>query len=140
MKKRTFGIYPFLLSIPDRMYPFAAMIEGKKVRGRKAYEETLAFYRNRLGPGHLGYKLFLYRQLFHFIGSLLVIVAAALISKTLFGSEVALYVLLVLAVAAVSFQEFYLHPRMYKQLWRKGAVDWFAWVGPISIYIFTHLR
>ena len=64
------------------------------------------------------------------------IVAAALISKTFFGSDSAVSVLLVAAVAALFFQEFYLHPKLYGQQYKKGMADLFAWVTPIAVYLY----
>ncbi len=109
------------------------------MRGQTAYAKRLAFYRSRLGPGHIGYKLFLYRQVFHLIGSILFIISATLISKSLFGNQVALYILLTTAICAISYQEFYLHPRLYKQFWTKGLGDWLSWVIPMGLYIFIML-
>ncbi|MDB5265262.1 MAG: hypothetical protein JWN64_833 [Parcubacteria group bacterium] len=137
--KRT-GIYPFLVSIPDRLYPFSTIVEGKRVRWQASYNHALALARKRLGPGHYGYRVLAYRQACHFIGALGVIVVSTFISKELFGSDVAIYVLLVLAIVAVSYQEFYLHPRYYGQLWRKSVADWLVWTIPIGIYLFTHLH
>ncbi len=90
--------------------------------------------------GHYGYKLGAYRQLFHLAGSILFLVSAAYLSESLLGGVNAMYALLAVAVVLVSFQEFYLHRRMYEQLWKKGVVDWLAWCVPLGIYFFTHLR
>lgn len=133
------GVYPFLVTIPDRVYPFAAVVGGRVVRGKKSYDAALARARRRLGPGHFGYKVLAYRQACHLVGALLLIIVSTLVAKDLFGSEVALYALLALAVAAVTFQEFYLHPRYYGQLWRKSVADWVVWVTPIALFLFVNL-
>jgi hypothetical protein len=118
------------------MYPFACEVEGHLVRGRRSYEQAVAHALEVYGLDRLGYKLTLYRELFHFIGSIIFILLATLVSKIFFGSDVALYVLLGAAVVALSFQEFYMHPKMYGQHPRKGIADWLAWVTPIATYFF----
>ncbi len=133
------GIYPFLVSLPDRFYPFASVVEGKVVRGKRSYDAALRRARRRLGPGHFGYKVLAYRQCCHLLGAVLLITVVTLVSKDVFGSDAALYTLLALAIIAVSFQEFYLHPRYYGQLWRKSVADWIVWVAPIAIFLFTSL-
>lgn len=126
--------------IPDRMYPFKTDIEGQWVRGLRSYNATLAAYQAKYGIGHYGVKLDAYRQVFHLIGSILFLVVAAFLSQHFFGGANAVYAFLAAAVALISFQEFYLHRRMYQQLWRKGITDWLAWVVPMGVYFFTHFH
>ncbi|MHB8660796.1 MAG: hypothetical protein ACYC75_02570 [Minisyncoccota bacterium] len=140
MKKRRAGLYHALVMLPDRLYPFKTKVEGQWVRGIRSYNATFARYERMYGVGHYGFKLDAYRQVFHFIGSILFLTIAAYLSETLLGGIRAMYVLLVVAVILISFQEFYLHRRMYQQLWKKGIVDWLAWCVPFGIYIFTHLH
>lgn len=140
MKKEYAGFYHWLVMIPDRLYPFKTEIEGHWVRGRRSYEATLARYEQRYGMGHYGYKLTVYREVFHLIGSILFLVSAAYLSRAFFGSANAMYVFLAIAVGFISFQEFYLHRRMYQQLWRKGIVDWLSWCVPMGIYFFTRFH
>ena len=139
MRKKLKNFYQSLVTIPETLYPFSIKSKVGVLHGQKAYAKRLTFYRSRLGPGHIGYRLFLYRQFFHFLGSILFIISATLISKSLFGSRVALYILLIIAVCAISYQEFYLHPRLYKQLWTKSVGDWLSWIVPIGLYIFMIL-
>lgn len=126
--------------IPDRMYPFRTQVEGQWVRGLRSYDATLAQVEHLYGAGHYGYKLNIYRQVFHLAGSVLFLITAAFLSETFFGSVNAMSAFLVAAVSLISFQEFYLHRRMYQQLWRKGLIDWLAWVVPMGIYFFTRLH
>lgn len=140
MKKKYTGLYHWLVMIPDRMYPFRTQIEGQWVRGLRSYDATLDQVERLYGPGHYGYKLNIYRQVFHLAGSVLFLITAAFLSQTFFGNVNAMYTFLIAAVALISFQEFYLHRRMYQQLWRKGLVDWLAWVVPMGIYFFTRLH
>lgn len=137
---RHTGIYPYLVSLPDRLYPFATEIEGHMVRGKRSYDLALRRARRRLGPGHFGYKVLAYRQACHLAGALLLIVVSTLLAKEWFGSEIALYALLALAVLLVTFQEFYLHPKYYGQLWKKSVADWMVWVTPIATFVLFSLR
>lgn len=110
------------------------------VRGKRSYDHALMVARRRLGPGHFGYKVLAYRQVCHLIGAILLIIVSTLLAQKLFGSEAALYALLIGAILAVTFQEFYLHPRYYDQLWRKSVADWVVWVAPIALFLYLHLH
>lgn len=141
MRKKRVGFYQALVMLPDRLYPFRTQVNGQWVRGIRSYNATFARYERKYGMGHYGYGLEAYRQLFHLVGSILFLVTAAYISETfLGGSTRALYTFLAIAIAFISFQEFYLHRRLYQQLWQKGLVDWLAWCVPIGIYLFTRLH
>jgi hypothetical protein len=136
MRPALQNTYTYFITLPDRMYPFACEVEGQWVRGRLSYEQALNRAIDTYGLGHFGYKLSLYRSVFHFIGSVLFIYLAALISKTLWGSDIALYILFCAAIAALTYQEFYLHPKRYGQHIQKSIADWLTWVTPIVIYLF----
>lgn len=138
MHKKRIGLYRSLVMLPDWLYPFKTEIEGQWVRGIRSYNATLAHYQKVNGSGHYGFKLNAYRQVFHLAGSILFLLIAAELSQSLFGNANALSAFLAAAVLLISFQEFYLHRRMYQQLWRKGIVDWLAWVVPMGIYFFIH--
>jgi Na+/H+ antiporter NhaD/arsenite permease-like protein len=140
MQKKRGGLYHALVVLPDYCYPFRTEIEGQWVRGVRSYNATFARYQKKYGSGHYGFKLDAYRQLFHLAGSILFLIAAAYLSQSFLGGTTALYAFLIAAVALITFQEFYLHRRMYQQLWRKGIIDWLAWCVPMGIYFFTHLR
>lgn len=133
MKKK--GFYHFITTVPDRLYPFAAVIEGKKVRGMRSYQRQLEVMVEKYGIEKLGYKLMTYRQAWHLIGSLSFIVVATIVSDMLFGSDTALYVLLGFAILAITYQEFYLHPRTHGQKIHKGVLDWAVWTLPILLFI-----
>lgn len=139
MKKKRIGLYHSLMILPDRLYPFKTEIEGNWVRGIRSYTATLERYQRQYGVGHYSFKLEVYRELFHLTGSILFLVSAAYLSQLLFGSTDALLIFLIIAVIFISFQEFYLHRRMYQQLWKKGIVDWLAWCLPIGVYFFTQI-
>ncbi|MES2994622.1 MAG: hypothetical protein V4681_01110 [Patescibacteria group bacterium] len=138
-KSQRGGVYPFLITLPDRFYPFRNEIKGEWVRGKRSYDLALARARRRLGPGHFGYQVLAYRQACHLLGAVVLIIFATLVAKDLFGSDMALYLLLALAVLFISFQEFYLHPKYYGQLWRKSVADWAVWVAPIALFLFLSL-
>lgn len=140
MRRKHRGLYHALVVLPDHVYPFKTEVQGQWVRGVRSYNTTLARYQRKYGVGHYGYKLGTYRQIFHLAGSILFLVVAAYLSQYFFGGIDAIYVFLVAAVLLISFQEFYLHRRMYQQLWKKGIIDWIAWCTPIGIYFFTHFR
>lgn len=124
------------MTLPDRLYPFSCEIEGTLVRGRRSYEQAVERALETYGLNRLGYKLTLYREFFHFLGSVIFIIVATLLSKIFFGSDTALYVLLGAAVTALFFQEFYLHPKLYGQHFKKGATDLFVWLAPMASYFF----
>lgn len=140
MKKRRQGLYQALVVLPDVLYPFKTQVQGQWVRGIRSYNATLARYERKYGIGHYGFKLEAYRQLFHLAGSVLFLIVAAYLSQTFFGKAEAIYAFLIAAVFLISLQEFYLHRRMYQQLWKKGIIDWISWCLPIGIYFFTHFR
>ncbi len=135
MRSSLTKTYLYFITLPDRLYPFTSEIEGKLVRGQRSYEHTVNAALEKYGLGRLGYKLFLYREVFHFIGSVLFIIFATLVSQDLFGSDTALYVLLGAAILALSYQEFYVHPKTYGQHVQKGIADWLVWVVPMVAYI-----
>lgn len=140
MHKKRSGLYHALVVLPDRLFPFKTEVEGQWVRGIRSYNARLAHYQMVYGAGKYGFKLNAYRQLFHFLGSIAFLLIAAYISQLYFGGTQAMVTLLSAAVGLVSFQEFYLHRRMYQQLWRKGIIDWLSWCVPIGIYFFTHFH
>lgn len=128
--------YLFFVTLPERLYPFKSRVRGEWVRGRRSYEKAMNEALRKYGIGKIGYKLLLYREVFHFFGSVLFIIAATVISNELFGSEKALYVLMGAAILAFGFQEFYMHPRTYGQRTQKGILDWLSWVVPMIVYAF----
>ncbi len=140
MKKKRLGLYRALATLPDRLYPFKTEVQGQWVRGIRSYNATFDRYQKMYGIGRYGFKLDAYRQIFHLAGSILFLASAAYVSQSLLGKSEAIYALLAAAILLISFQEFYLHRRMYRQLWRKSVIDWLAWCGPIGLYLFTHLR
>ena len=125
----------FYESIPDRLFPFATEIEGKLVRGQRAYKKALEEAFLKYGPNRFGYKLLMYRASFHLLGSIIFIVSATFVSERLFGSEIALYILLAAAVGALTFQEFYSQPKRLGQLRYKGITDWLSWVVPMLLLL-----
>jgi lipopolysaccharide export LptBFGC system permease protein LptF len=135
MAQRHSGLYHSLVIFPDRVYPFKTEIGGQWVRGIRSYNATLARYQRKYGAGRYGFKLNFYRQVFHLVGSVLFLISAAYLSERLFKSSDAMLAFLIAAVLLISFQEFYLHRRMYQQLWRKGIIDWLAWCIPIGLYL-----
>lgn len=140
MQKKRQGLYHALVILPDVLYPFKSKVKGRWVRGIRSYNATFERYEKKYGMGHYGVKLDAYRQLFHLAGSILFLVVAAFLSHTFFTSTVALYLFLGIAVLFITFQEFYLHRRMYRQLLGKSFIDWFTWCAPMGIYFWMFLQ
>lgn len=134
------GLYHALVVLPDRLYPFKTEVQGQWVRGVRSYNATFARYERKYGTGHYGFKLDAYRQAFHLAGSILFLISAAYFSQFFFGGTTALYAFLIVAILFISFQEFYLQRRTYRQLWRKGVLDWLMWCMPMGVYFWTYLR
>ena len=137
---RALTFYEFLVTIPDRIYPFAEEIEGQRVRFRRAYDQALARIQEQRGYGTYGAWLISYRSACHIVGAILFIGVSTFLSKQLFGSDVALYVLLVLASFALIAQEFYVQPRTHGQMKMHSVVDLMSWVVPFGIYVFMHVN
>lgn len=137
MIRRLQALYTFFVTLPNKLYPFALEVEGKRVRGQRAYEEALVRIRALKGPDNYGYTILMYREAFHLVGAILFIMIATYLAHTFLESDAALVVLMIAAIAAITFQEFYLHPRYYRQHLPKSVSDWLTWVVPISIYTVT---
>jgi hypothetical protein len=137
-QKRIGKAYHFCVMIPDMLYPFSSIIEGKKVRFRRSYEHTLEEIRGQFGEGHFGIKLTAYREFFHVVGAALFILTSTVVSRALWGTDVAIPVLFVAGVCAITYQEFYFHPKYYAQLFKKSVLDWFSWTIPLAVYVFFH--
>lgn len=136
IRKIFVTVYVYFMKFPDRMYPFACEIKGRRVRGVRSYERAAARAFKKYGVGRLGYRLTFYREIFHFVGSVLFIILATYLSKHFFGSDMALYTLSFGAIVALALQEFYFHPKHYNQHFWKGITDWSVWVLPIFVYVF----
>ncbi len=137
---RTIRFYQFIVTIPDRIYPFAEEIEGQKVRFRRAYDQALARIQAERGYGSYGAWLITYRGVCHVVGAILFIGVSTFVSKQLFGTDVALYVLLILASLALVAQEFILQPQTHGQMKIHSVVDLMSWVVPFGVYVFMHLH
>lgn len=131
--------YHFCVTFPDRVFPFSTYINGEKVRWRRSYEHRLAQIQEEIGEGRYTAGFIAYREAFHVLGAGILIGAATLISHALWGSDVALPVLFVIAMCFIAFQEFYIQPRTHKQSVLKGFIDWCSWGAPLFLYFFIHL-
>ncbi len=138
-RKRRFAPYSFVVTIPDRIYPFASYIDGEKVRWRRSYEYTLAQIQERFGVGRYGMRLGAYREICHIAGSAFFILSATFISKTVFGDETALPALFIFAMIVITWQEFVLQPRTNNQHLVKGIADWMSWAVPIGAYVLLYM-
>ncbi len=136
--RHWFAPYHFVVTFPERVYPFATVIEGQKVRWRRSYDERLTEIQKQLGVGRYGLKLGAYREIMHILGAGVLIVLATTISQYFWGSDAAIPIMFVVAMLVITYQEFVLQPRTYKQHLSKGIVDWFSWNLPLAIYILLH--
>jgi hypothetical protein len=134
------NFYGFVVRVPDYLYPFSEIIEGKRVRWKRAYDQALSRMNEIHGRGRSGPRIMLYRSVFHILGSLLFILFATLVSLDLFGNEIALYALFGMAAFALAYQEFFLQPRTLGQTRLHGMVDLLCWLVPFGVYLYIHLN
>lgn len=137
---RRFALYHFIVTFPDRVYPFSCYIDGERVRWQRSYEHTLSQIQDTLGAGRYGLRLAVYRELFHILGAALLIGGGTIISQLLVGSDGALPIVFLLAMLVITYQEFVLQPRTYQQRFGKGITDWFSWGMPLIAYLFFIVR
>ena len=109
------------------------------MRWQRSYEHRLALIQRQLGVGRYGFRLSAYRGVFHIIGAGIIILGGTILSKTLWGSDAALPAVFVLSMLAITYQEFILQPRTYKQRFGKGLIDWISWATPLGLYFFYFL-
>ncbi len=133
------NFYNFCITIPDRLYPFVEEVEGERVRWRQAYNQALERIQADRGYGHYGFLLITYRGVCHVVGAVLFILFSVLVSHDLFGSDVAMYVLIVTAACAIAYQEFYIQPRTHGQMKVHSLIDVMSWIIPFGVYLFIHI-
>lgn len=128
--------YFWIMHIPEFLYPFTVRVGKKRLRGKKAYDHLYTrgrcAYENRYSPQC--FFLILYREIFHFVGAFLLI-GISVISVIVIPQVVAI-LFLGLVILFITFQEFYLHPKLYNKVYAKSILDWFVWVIPIGLYLF----
>jgi hypothetical protein len=110
------------------------------VRWQRSYEHRLESAQKSLGVGRYGFRLSAYREIFHIFGAGIVIVLGTVISQAIWGSDTALPLVFVLAMLVITYQEFVLQPRTYKQRFGKGVIDWISWITPLGLYLFYFLK
>lgn len=135
MKRFFTSLYQWIFRIPEILYPFSHEIEGKWVRGKRAYQKKLQEGFDLFGHGRFSFKMTLYRGAWHVTGSILFITLITVIADRVFGSQIALYILLGAAIVALCFQEFVIQARQLNQSTRKAMFDVFTWVLPIATYV-----
>ncbi len=128
--------YDYLITFPERLYPFTVTTAGgKKLTGELAYAHVVAENKKKFDDAYSlqSPKLLLWRELFHFCASLFFVFIAHLMFRYVsFFNGFALFVLVIVLVAV---QEFYLHPHYYGQKPQKGIIDFTVWMLPILLYI-----
>lgn len=128
--------YDYLITFPERLYPFNEKTQdGKILTGEKAYKYLADINKNKFSDAYSlqSPKLLFWRQVFHLLGSvLLVLVAHLMFIHLSFFNGLAFLILVVLSLAV---QEFYFHPHYYDQKPHKTLIDFTTWMLPILIYI-----
>ena len=128
--------YDYLITLPERLYPFSEVTEmGQKVSGERAYKflakKNIKLYDDAYSLK--APKLLLWRAVFHLGGSVFLVFIADIMFKSM--SFFNGFAFLVLVVVAVTVQEFYLHPHYYNQKPQKGIINFVTWMLPILLYI-----
>lgn len=128
--------YTYLLTIPERLYPFSEKTgAGTVISGERAYHYLYEKNKELYGDAFSTQapKLLAWRTLFHVGGSIvLLFVADSMFQHLSFFNG---FAFLVLVVGCIAVQEFYIHPHYYGQKPLKGVIDFLAWTLPILIYI-----
>jgi|GEM_PF-3555261 len=78
-----------------------------------------------------------WRTYCHILGSVVLVYGSHLLAL-ITGYTVPFYIFLLLVVW-MTYQEFYLHPKRYKQKLWKGILDWFSWILPFTFYFYLLL-
>lgn len=129
-------IYNYLLTIPDRLYPFRVINdEGVILFGQSAYDYEMKRNRRLFGYEFTmrSPKVFVYREVFHLLASIFLVYVAHILGKN-FGTLNGI-AFIILIVTSISFQEFYIHPKYYHQRTVKTITDWVVWMVPVLVYI-----
>ena len=127
--------YEYLITFPERLYPFSEEVEGKKITGERAYK--LVASRNEKLYNDVyslqSPKLLLWREVFHFGASVFVVfIADQMFRHMSFFNG---FSFLIFVIVCVAVQDFYLHPHYYNQKAQKGIIDFAVWMLPIMLYI-----
>lgn len=126
-------LYCFFFTLPDRLYPFKAEIEGEWVRGIRAYELALRRAFEKYGDARYGIPLAAYRSVFHALGSGVIIAVAVVLSRDFPDSQRILTIVLSVVIVLIGYQEFYAHRALQSR--RKALVDWLVWSVPMGLYL-----
>jgi len=135
MKSLFLRLQDWFVALPEKLYPFKQEIEGTWVRGIRAYEKAHGKRITIGGTGETSYRVMIYRGTWHLFGSVVLLISLTIIANLLFGSEVALYILMAMSIAALCLQEFVLHSRRYGQTTKKGIFDILTWAAPMLAYV-----
>jgi hypothetical protein len=87
----------------------------------------------KMVDGTLIFPYKIYRLIFHVIGSLVLISVSHILF--IYASKWFPVIIFSFLVGWITYQEFYLHPRKYKQKVLIGVVDWLSWVSPFVVYL-----
>lgn len=100
-----------------------------------SFLSTIEQIPDRLLPGldAKSYPLYVcWREVCHIFGSLILLgISHLLFTYSLYNIPVVVFLIL---LAWMTYQEFYLHPKLYGQKLWKGILDWLSWVVPFTLY------
>lgn len=128
--------YDYLITFPERLYPFTEVTAGgKKLTGEKAYEYLALKNKEKFDDAYSlqSPKLLIWREFFHLSGSIFCVLIAHLMFRhmSFFNG----FAFLGFVIFCIALQEFYLHPHYYGQKFQKGIIDFTVWMVPIFLYI-----
>lgn len=89
--------------------------------------------KSRMVDGYLYFPHKLYREIFHILGSFLIIVFSYILY--LYLSINVPIIIFSLWSVWMTYQEFYLHPKKYNQKLPESILDWSSWIIPLIIYL-----
>jgi len=88
----------------------------------------------KIVDGFLFFPCKFFREIFHIIGSLLLIILSHILYFYVYiNVPIIVFILLVIWI---TYQEFYLHPKKYNQKLLNGILDWLSWIIPFAVYLF----
>lgn len=127
-------IYDWLIRLPGYFYPFATVVNGKRRRGMASYQCALELIKETETKIIYPAKVLIHREMSHLLGSLIAIPTGSFLG-VLLNTPVVTYIFFILLIIFITIQEFYIHPKYYRQIWWKSCIDWSMWVGPIILFL-----
>jgi hypothetical protein len=133
-KRHITPAYNWIIKFPGYFYPFVSIIDGERKRGMASYQCALRLIRETETKIIYPAKVLIHSELSHLLGSLIAIPTASFLGVVL-QAPIVTYAFLIFIILFITIQEFYIHPKHYRQIWWKSCIDWSMWVGPIVIFL-----